>query len=150
MFFLTLIGGSAGSTAGGLKQLRFVILLKILHGEIKKTLHPKLVFRYSVEGKVLDINVLYGILAFGFIYMLTFSVFGILLTAGGHDLVTSFSASVACLTSFGPGLGKVGPMDNFNVFYDWQKLLLVLEMIMGRLEILPVVAFLYLLIFERK
>ena len=149
MFFLTLIGGSAGSTAGGLKQLRFVVLLKILHGEIRKTLHPRLVFRYSIGGKVLDINVLYGILAFGFIYMVTVSIFGILLTVGGHDLITSFSASIACLTSFGPGLGKVGPMDNFDVFTDWQKLLLSLEMVLGRLEILPVLAFVYALLFER-
>ena len=149
MFFLTLIGGSAGSTAGGIKQIRFILLLKVLKGEIKKTLHPRLVLRYSLGGKVVDINFLYGVLAFGFIYMTTLAVFGILLTFGGHDLVTSFSASIACLTSFGPGLGKVGPMDNFNVFADWQKLLLSLEMIMGRLEILPVVAVVYALLFDR-
>ena len=149
MFFLTLIGGSAGSTAGGLKQIRFILLLKVLKGEIKKTLHPRLVIRYSLNGKPVDIDFLYSVLAFGFIYLTTLVVFGILLTIGGHDLVTSFSASIACLTSFGPGLGQVGPMDNFNVFADWQKLLLSLEMIMGRLEILPVVAVVYALLFDR-
>ena len=149
MFFLTLIGGSAGSTAGGIKQFRFLLLLQILKGEIRKTLHPKLVVRYSLGGKNVDINFLQGILAFGFIYITTLYLFAALLTIGGHDLVTSFSASIACLTSFGPGLGKVGPMDNFNTFNDWQKLLLAIEMIMGRLEILPVVSVIYLLLFEK-
>jgi trk system potassium uptake protein TrkH len=150
MFFLTLIGGSAGSTAGGIKQFRFILLLQILKGEVKKTLHPKLIVRYSLGGKNVDINFLQGILSFGFIYITTLYIFAALLTIGGHDLVTSFSASIACLTSFGPGLGKVGPMDNFNVFNDWQKFLLAVEMIMGRLEILPVVSVLYLFLFERN
>ena len=150
MFFLALIGGSAGSTAGGIKQIRFVLLLKVLKGEVKKTLHPRLVLRYSLNGKPIDLNFLYSVLAFGFVYVTTAVVFGILMAFGGHDLVTSFSASITCLTSFGPGLGQVGPMDNFNVFSDWQKLLLSLEMIMGRLEILPVVAIIYALLFERS
>ena len=150
MFFLTLIGGSAGSTAGGIKQVRFATLLKVFAGELKRTLHPRLVIKYSLEGKVLDINFFYGVLAFGFIYVSTLTVFGILISLGNHDLVTSFSASIACLTSFGPGLAKVGPMSNFDFLSDWQKLLLSFEMILGRLEILPVVAFFYILLFERR
>ena len=149
MFFLTLIGGSAGSTAGGIKQFRFLLLMQILKGEVKKTVHPKLVIRYSLGGKSVDINFLQSILSFGFIYVITFFIFGTALTLGGHDLVTSFSASIACLTSFGPGLGKVGPMNNFDVFTDGQKLLLSVEMIMGRLEILPVVSVLYLFFIEK-
>jgi len=144
MFGITLIGGSSGSTAGGIKQFRFVLLTKASLAEIKKTVHPRLVVRISINGKVVDINLLYGVLALGFIYTFTGVVFGILLTLGGHDLVTSFSASIACLTSFGPGLAKVGPMNNFNVFSDWQKLLLSVEMVMGRLEVLPFLGVIYL------
>ena len=150
MMFLTLIGGSAGSTAGGIKQVRFATLLKVFVGELKRTIHPRLIVKYSLEGRVLDINFFYGVLAFGFIYISTLTIFGILLSLGNHDLVTSFSASIACLTSFGPGLAKVGPMANFDFLYDWQKLLLSIEMVLGRLEILPVVAFFYILIFERR
>jgi len=149
MFLLTLIGGSAGSTAGGIKQFRLHLLWQVLKGEIKKTLHPRLVIRYSLGGKSVDVNLLNAVLSFVFLYGVTLFTFATLLTIGGHDLVTSFSASVSCLTSFGPGLGKVGPMDNFNTFYDWQKLLLSLEMVMGRLEILPVVAVFYAFTFER-
>ncbi|RTZ67647.1 MAG: TrkH family potassium uptake protein [Aquificaceae bacterium] len=149
MFFLTLIGGSAGSTAGGIKQFRFILLLQVLRGEVKKTLHPRLVVKYSLGGKTVDVNLMHGVLSFVFVYAVTLFAFATLLTIGGHDLVTSFSASISCLTSFGPGLGQVGPMDNFNTFSDWQKLLLTLEMIMGRLEILPVVSVFYLLVFER-
>jgi len=120
------------------------LLTKASLAEIKKTVHPRLVVRISINGKVVDINLLYGVLALGFIYTFTGVVFGILLTLGGHDLVTSFSASIACLTSFGPGLAKVGPMNNFNVFSDWQKLLLSVEMVMGRLEVLPFLGVIYL------
>jgi trk system potassium uptake protein TrkH len=144
LMFLTILGGSAGSTAGGIKQFRLLILSQILHGEIKKTLHPRIVIRYTLGKKVIDINLLSAVLSFVFVYGLTIITFGILLTLGGHDIITSFSASIACLTSFGPGLGKVGPMDNFNIFSDWQKILLSIEMIMGRLEILPVVSLVYL------
>ena len=150
LMLLTLIGGSAGSTAGGLKQVRFLALLKVWLGELKKTLHPRLVVKYSLGGKVLEQNFFYGVLAFGFIYITTLTLFGLLISLGNHDLITSFSASIACLTSFGPGLAKVGPMNNFDFLYDWQKLLLAVEMVLGRLEILPVFALIYMLIFERK
>jgi len=122
------------------------LLSKASLSEIKKTIHPRLVVRVTLNGKVIDVELLYGILAFGFIYTSTAVIFGVLLTLGGHDLVTSFSASIACLTSFGPGLAKVGPMDNFNFFSDWQKLLLAIEMIMGRLEVLPFLSVVYLLL----
>jgi len=146
MMVITLIGGSSGSTAGGIKQFRFVLLSKASLSEIKKTIHPRLVVRVTLNGKVIDVELLYGVLAFGFIYTFTAVIFGVLLTLGGHDLVTAFSASIACLTSFGPGLAKVGPMDNFNCFSDWQKFLLSVEMIMGRLEVLPFLSVVYLLL----
>ncbi len=149
LMILTLIGGSAASTAGGIKQFRFQLLLKIALGELKKTLHPRLVLRYNLGGKTVDVNLLYGVLAFVFIYMSTALLFGFILTISGNDLVTSFSASVACLTSFGPGLAKVGPMNNYAFFSDLDKLLLSVEMVMGRLEVLPILALFYAFFFDR-
>jgi trk system potassium uptake protein TrkH len=149
LFILTFIGGSSSSTAGGIKQFRFNILLKTALGELKKTLHPRLVIRYEVGGKTVDINLLYGVLAFVFIYISTFVVFGFLLTLSGNDLITAFSASIACLTSFGPGLAKVGPMNNYEFMTDFDKFLLAVEMVMGRLEIFPVLALFYAFLLER-
>jgi len=149
LLLLTLVGGSGGSTAGGIKQFRFNLLIKVLTGELKKTLHPRLVVRYDLGGKTAEISLIQGVLAFVFVYTATAVIFGFLVTLGGNDLVTSFSASVACLTSFGPGLGKVGPMDNYAFLSDADKLLLSAEMIMGRLEVLPVVALLYAFLFDR-
>ncbi len=149
LMILTVIGGSASSTAGGIKQFRFQLLLKTALGELKKTLHPRLIIRYDLGGKPVDINLLYGVLAFVFIYLTTIVIFGFLLTLSGNDLVTAFSASVACLTSFGPGLGKVGPMNNFEFMNNFDKFILAVEMVMGRLEILPILAIVYGLIFDR-
>ncbi len=149
MLLTTFLGGSSGSTAGGIKQFRFLILSKVSFAEIEKTVHPRRLLKISLGGKVLERELLYGVLAFTFIYSMTGVVFGLLLTLGGHDLITSLSASVACLTSFGPGLGEVGPMNNFEVFDDWQKLLLSFEMVLGRLEVLPVFGVLSLLLLRR-
>ncbi len=149
LMMLTLIGGSASSTAGGIKQFRFQLLLKTAVGELKRTLHPRLVIRYDLGGKTVDVNLLYGVLAFVFIYMSTAVLFGFILTLSGNDLVTAFSASVACLTSFGPGLAKVGPMNNYAFMNNFDKLLLSTEMVMGRLEVLPILAIIYAFIFDR-
>ena len=149
LMILTLIGGSASSTAGGIKQFRFQLLLKTAAGELKKTLHPRLIVRYDLGGKTVDVNLLYSVLAFVFIYMSTAVVFGFLLTLSGNDLVTAFSASIACLTSFGPGLGKVGPMNNFAFMTNFDKFILALEMVMGRLEVLPILAIVYAFFFDR-
>ena len=149
LMILALIGGSASSTSGGIKQFRFVLLLKTAINELRKTIHPRLVVRITVGGKNVDINLLYGVLAFVFIYMSTAIIFGFILTVSGNDLVTAFSASITCLTSYGPGLAKVGPMDSFAFMSNFDKFILSLEMVMGRLEVLPILALIYAFILDR-
>jgi len=140
IMLLALIGASSGSTAGGIKQFRFLVLIKTALKELKKTAHPRLVYRISIGNRVLNVSLLNTIWAFISIYFSTAIVFGLLIALSGYDLITSFSASIACITSLGPGLGKVGPAGNFAFFPAYDKLLLSLEMLMGRLEVFPILA----------
>jgi trk system potassium uptake protein TrkH len=142
IMLLSLIGASSGSTAGGIKQFRFLVMVKTALKELKKTAHPRLIYRVSLGGRVLDVSLLNTIWAFISIYFSTTIIFGLIVALSGYDLITSFSASIACITSLGPGLGKVGPAGNFAFFPDYDKLLLSLEMLLGRLEVFPILALL--------
>ena len=135
---LSLIGASSGSTAGGIKQFRFLIMLKTMAREIKKTAHPRLIYRVDLGGRALELDTLNAIWAFISIFFSLTFIFGFILSISGYDLITSFSASIACITSLGPGLGKVGPAGNFAFFSDFDKLLLSMEMLLGRLEVFPI------------
>ncbi|MBK3331942.1 TrkH family potassium uptake protein [Persephonella atlantica] len=139
MLLLALIGAVSGSTGGGIKIFRLIFMFKIIAGEIKRIAHPKIIYRPSLKGKVLDISTVNMFWAFLSLYLFSLIFFSFILTLGGHDLVTSFSASIACITSLGPGLGEVGPASNFSSFSDFEKLMLSFEMIFGRLEIIPVI-----------
>ncbi len=138
LMILSLIGASSGSTAGGIKQFRFLIMLKTSIKEIKKTIHPRLIYTISLGDKVLDVSLLNAVWAFISVYFSTTVLFGLIISLSGYDLITSFSASIACITSLGPGLGKVGPAGNFAFFSSFDKLLLSLEMLLGRLEVFPI------------
>jgi len=140
LMILSLIGASSGSTAGGIKQFRFLVMLKTVYRELKKTAHPRLVYRITLGNKVLDIPLINTIWAFISIYFMLTVLFGFIVTLSGYDLITSFSASIACITSLGPGLAKVGPAGNFSFFPWYDKFLLSVEMILGRLEVLTVTA----------
>ncbi|WP_456342301.1 TrkH family potassium uptake protein [Thermovibrio sp.] len=142
LMILALIGASSGSTAGGIKQFRFLVMLKTVLKELKKTAHPRLVYRISLGNRALDVSLLNTIWAFISIYFSTAVLFGLIIALSGYDLITSFSASIACITSLGPGLGKVGPADNFSFFSSFDKLLLSVEMLLGRLEVFPILALL--------
>ena len=135
---LSLIGASSSSTGGGLKQFRFIVMLKTMYNELRKTSHPQLVYRVTLGKKVLDISMINALWAYVSLYFGTTVVVGFILTVSGHDLITAFSASVACITSLGPGLAKVGPAANFSFLHGWEKLLLSFEMVLGRLELLTV------------
>ncbi|WP_163328966.1 TrkH family potassium uptake protein [Desulfurobacterium thermolithotrophum] len=142
LMILALIGATAGSTAGGLKQFRFIVMIKTMYRELYKTAHPTLVYRVALGNRLLDVSVLNTIWAFISLYFITTIIFGFIISLSGYDLITSFSASIACITSLGPGLGKVGPAGNFSFFSDFDKFLLSLEMILGRLEIFSILTLL--------
>ncbi len=140
LIILEFLGGVSGSTAGGLKQFRLVALGKSIYGEMKKTAHPKLIYRIKMEGKTLDFSALNAIWAFGAAYTFIIVIIGIVLCLTGTDLITAFSSSIACASCSGPGLLKTGPAGNFHFFADWQKFLLSIEMLLGRLEIFALFA----------
>ena len=137
MIFLTMfIGACVGSTGGGIKVARFVILLKSLNHIVQKTLSPNKVYVIRYNGQPIDDKILYSTFSFVTIYILTFIVGTMSLTINGLDINTAGSAVITTLGGIGPGFGSVGPVENFASLPVFSKLYLAFNMIAGRLEIL--------------
>lgn len=135
---LMVIGGSAGSTAGGLKCIRALILFRQGKRELYRLIHRKAVLPLKVGRKSIPVHVSSAIIGFFFLYMFILLIAGLLLTACGIDIITSFSAVVSALSNIGPALGDVGPTSNYGALPQEAKLILSSCMIIGRLEILTV------------
>jgi len=138
LLVLMTIGGCAGSTGGGIKVMRVFILLRHAKLELKKMLHPRGVFTLWFNNRALSPSLLTNVLGFFLLYMMVYVAGILILTFGGRDLVTSVGATAATLGNIGPGLGLVGPSGNYAFFMAWEKWLLVLFMLIGRLEIFTV------------
>lgn len=138
LFLLMFIGGCAGSTAGGLKLSRAIIIFKMIKKEIKQMVHPRAVATISLDGKEVDDHTQQSVAAYFAIYM-TFILllFFIVSVLEPFDFESLFSAAVTIFNNVGPGFGMVGPAGSFSAFSDVSKLLLALAMIFGRLEIFP-------------
>ena len=139
IFVLLFSGGCAGSTAGGLKISRIMILVKTLRRELNKLLHPRAVKNVQFEGKEVDeatikstssYFVLYMLLIIATFLLVSFDKFG--------DIQTNLTASISCFNNVGPGLGKIGPTGNYGGYNIMSKLVLSLAMLFGRLEIYPI------------
>lgn len=138
LFILMFIGGSSGSTAGGFKVSRIVILFKRIKAEIKKLLHPRTVSVIKVDGAKVDDNVLTGIGSYLAIYGICFFVITLLISINGFDFETTITSVMACINNIGPGLSaQVGPMGSFADFSGFSKIVLSIAMLLGRLEIYP-------------
>lgn len=137
LMLLMVVGACAGSTGGGLKAARVVILLKSVGRELQKLLHPRSVKTVSTEGKKLDDTTLNGVNSYFSIYIICIVVIYILLSFEPFDMETNFSATLACFNNIGPGLGKVGPTTNYAAYSGFSKILLSFAMLLGRLEIFP-------------
>jgi trk system potassium uptake protein len=133
------IGGSAGSTGGGIKCMRILLLLKTAYQEIIRLIHPRAVIRVKLGKQVVPPEVLSGIWGFFILWLglLFLSVF--LVAATGVDVITSFSSVLACIGNIGPGLGNVGPVDHYAAIPTLGKWVLILCMLLGRLEIFTVI-----------
>jgi len=129
-----LIGANAGSTAGGVKVIRYVIIIKVLIAEMKKTLHPNAVITVFFEKTKLKKSVLFSIFGFMFLYFLTVTITSFYLYIRGFDSLTSLTAALATVGNIGPGFGEIGPADNFSFFSWYDKIVLSVSMIIGRLE----------------
>ena len=138
LVLLMFVGGCAGSTAGGLKVTRIIILFKSYLCELKQFILPTRVKRIWFEGKAVDDQTVRSVLIFFETYMAVIGLSVLLLTLDGRDLTTNLTASIACISNIGPGLNLVGPMGSYAFFSVPSKLVLSLEMLLGRLEIFPV------------
>ena len=137
LVFLMLIGACAGSTGGGFKVSRLIILLKSFKKEIKKLMHPRSVTVIKLEGKPIDSAVSYNTVTYFMMYIVIMIVAAILISVDNFDFATNTTAVISCFNNIGPGLGAVGPMGSFAGFSAFSKLVLSFCMLFGRLEILP-------------
>jgi len=138
IFVLMFIGGSAGSTGGGIKIIRQMLLLKNSWMELKRAIHPNAVLPVRFNKKSVPQDTIYKVMAFFLMYVLIFSMGMIALSAMGLDFQTAVGASIASLGNIGPGIGNVGPVDNYAFMPLAAKWLLAFLMLMGRLEIFTV------------
>ena len=138
LIILMFIGGCAGSTGGGVKVARITIMFKSFKREVQKLLHPHNVAPIKMEGETIDGNVVKGVnLYFGLIIVIMF-IGTILVSFDGLDFTTSLTGVIATLNNIGPGLELVGPMGNFDCFSYFSKVVLSILMLIGRLEIYPI------------
>ena len=142
IFHLLLVGGMAGSTSGGIKTLRFVLGLGALRTFIWRLTHPHAVRGVRYAGRTVPDDVVSGVAVFFLAYLAIAGIAGAIIAAFGYDLVTSMSAALTAIGNVGPGLGGVGPTDNFAHFPTAVKSVLSFCMIAGRLEIFTVLVIL--------
>ena len=132
------VGSCAGSTAGGFKISRVILLFKMIQREIKLLLHPRSVNVVRFEGKKVEEPVLKSVSAYTAVYIASFFVVFLLISFDNFDILTNFSAAAACFNNIGPGLSAVGPASNFADYSVFSKLVLSIAMLFGRLEIYPI------------
>jgi trk system potassium uptake protein TrkH len=145
MLLLSGVATSAGSTGAGIKMARLVILLKQVQRETLRLLHPRAVHPLIINGESVRNETVFSVMAFMLVYGGSVLLMTLVLLLTDNNLVTAFSAVVACINNMGPGLNEIGPAGNFTVFDSFELLVLSLAMILGRLEIM---AFLAIFTFE--
>ena len=137
LVLLMFIGGCAGSTGGGIKVSRIVLLMKACSAELQSLIRPSRVRRIWFEGRAVSDRTVRSVLVFFFIYLLAAGLGVLAVAPDGKDLATNLTASIACISNVGPGLSAVGPTENYAFFSVSSKLVLCFEMLLGRLEIFP-------------
>ena len=136
MLFLSCITASSGSTGGGIKMIRTLVLFKQAGREFRKLLHPSAVNPMKIGGHVIPNNIVFSVLGFIFLYFMSVVTLTFALMISGLDFISAFSAIIACINNAGPGLGVVGPASNYGVLSDFQTWVCTLAMLIGRLEII--------------
>lgn len=135
MLFLCSFATSAGSTGGGVKMIRAIILFKQVYRELLRAMHPSAILPVRVGGNPVPQSILTAVLAFGFIYMVSIASLTLMLSFSGLDSITAFSAVVASINNTGPGLNQVGPATTYEILTDFQTWVCTFAMLLGRLEI---------------
>ena len=138
MFFLSNVLANTGSMGGGIKMARALVLAKFSLREVSLLLHPNAVRTVKLNRRSISDRTAMAVMAFIFVYFMTVVIFTLGLLASGMDFITALSATIACITNAGPGLGAVGPADNYGALSDLQKWMCAAVMLLGRLEIFTV------------
>jgi len=138
IFLMMFSGGSTGSTSGGIKMARHLIVLKNIKSVLVRLSHPKTITVVRLNGKMLDEKTNISIISFIMLYIFIFFIGTVILAVNGSDPVTSASSVAACMACIGPGLGSVGPMSNYSDLSEISKIVLSFAMLIGRLEIVTV------------
>ena len=139
LLILMFIGGCAGSTAGGIKVSRIVLLFKLISNEVKRMLHPRSVSSLRFEGKTVDGHTRKGVSNYFLIYFVCLLAIFLALSFEPFDFETNFTAAVTCFNNVGPGFGAVGPTGGFGDYSAFAKIVLSFAMLLGRLEIFPII-----------
>ncbi len=134
IFLGLLMGGNAGSTAGGIKIIRHVIIFKTLSAELKRIVHPNMIISVFIDGLKQKERILSSTFGFFTLFMMTVAIVTVYIYARGYDAMTAISGAFAIVGNIGPGFSMVGPADNFSFFSDFDKIFLSVAMIIGRLE----------------
>ncbi|MBE6675688.1 MAG: TrkH family potassium uptake protein [Ruminococcaceae bacterium] len=138
---LMIIGACAGSTAGGLKISRILILFKNIFREIKHMIRPRSVNVVRVDGEVISDETVRSATGYLTVYMLAIVICVVLISIDGYSMETNITATLSCINNIGPALGDLGAMGNFSVFSPFSKVVLTLAMLLGRLEFVPMIVF---------
>jgi trk system potassium uptake protein len=138
VFLLMFAGGCTGSTSGGIKMARHIIVLKSVKGAFLKLIHPHVITTLRYNGRVVQEKTAVSVISFVVLYLFIFLVGSLLIITTGLDVVTGSSAVATCMAGIGPGHGLVGPVSNFANIPGSSKIILSFLMIIGRLEIIPV------------
>ena len=138
MFFLSNVLANTGSMGGGIKMARALVLAKFSLREVSLLLHPNAVRTVKLNRRSISDRTAMAVMAFIFVYFMTVVIFTLGLLASGMDFITALSATIACITNAGPGLGAVGPADNYGALSGLQKWMCAAVMLLGRLEIFTV------------
>jgi trk system potassium uptake protein TrkH len=135
MLFLSSILACSGSTGGGVKMVRTLILARQASRELSRLLHPNALMPVKLGGMVVENKVVFSVLGFIFLYFMTIVTLTFLLLSSGLDFISAFSAIIACINNAGPGLGAVGPSSNYSALTDFQTWVCTVAMLAGRLEV---------------
>lgn len=139
MLFLSCLTASSGSTGGGIKMIRTLVIGRQAANQLKQLVHPRAVLPLRIGGRPMPNTLPAAVLGFTFLYFISIVTLTFALLLSDLDFITAFSAIIACINNMGPGLGTVGPSTNYASLTDFQTWICTLAMILGRLEVFPVV-----------
>ncbi len=138
IFVLLFLGGCAGSTAGGLKISRVILLFKLVRRDIRKMSHPRSVATVKLDGKTVEPAVVSGVSTYFAVYMIVIAITFLLISFEPFGFESNLTAAITCCNNVGPGFGEVGPMNGFAAYSYFSKIVLTFAMLLGRLEFYPV------------